>query len=133
MKREKSCGAIIINNDGEILLIKHNAGHWAFPKGHVENNETEIETALREVKEETNLDIDILSKYRIVNSYSPKDNVLKDVIYFIGINPVGKIKLQDEEVCECLWLKIDDAIDRLTYKDDKNILKSIYDNYKNDL
>ena len=54
MKKEKSCGAIVYREkDGvEILLIKHkNGGHWAFPKGHVENKETEEETALREIWE----------------------------------------------------------------------------------
>ena len=54
MKNEKSCGCIIIDN-GKVLLVKQTAGHWGFPKGHVETNETEIETAIRETKEETNL------------------------------------------------------------------------------
>ena len=53
MQKEKSCGAIIYNKNKEVLIVKHNAGHWDFPKGHVEENETEIQTAIREVKEET--------------------------------------------------------------------------------
>ena len=58
MKQEKSCGAIILrkqNKTIETLLVKHTKGHWAFAKGHVEENETEEETALREIKEETGL------------------------------------------------------------------------------
>ena len=59
MKSEKSCGAIVLSPDNtnrKVLLIKHeNGGHWAFPKGHVEEGETEVETALREIKEETGL------------------------------------------------------------------------------
>ena len=51
-EREKSCGCIIINKN-KVLLIKQTKGHWGFPKGHVEKDETEIETAIREVKEET--------------------------------------------------------------------------------
>ena len=61
MTYEKSCGAIVYrkyHGNTEILLIKHiNSGHWSFPKGHVENDETEPETAIREIKEETGLDI----------------------------------------------------------------------------
>ena len=53
-EREKSCGCIIINKN-KVLLIKQTKGHWGFPKGHVEKDETEIETAIREVKEETNI------------------------------------------------------------------------------
>ena len=60
MKTEKSCGAVVLRkNQGrlQVLLIKHiNGGHWAFPKGHVERGETEEQTALREIKEETGLE-----------------------------------------------------------------------------
>ena len=64
MKLEKSCGSIVIDND-KVLLVKHNAGHWDFPKGHVEANETEVDTAIREVKEETNILIEVNEKYKI--------------------------------------------------------------------
>ena len=60
MRKEKSCGALVVRRGAEspeILLIKHNGGHWAFPKGHVEAGETEEETALREVQEETGLTV----------------------------------------------------------------------------
>ena len=63
MEKEKSCGAIIIKNK-KVLLIQQTDGFWGFPKGHVEQNETEEQTTIREVKEETNLDIEIDSKYR---------------------------------------------------------------------
>ena len=55
MLHEKSCGAIVYrkyHGNTEILLIKHiNSGHWSFPKGHVEGDETEEETAKREIME----------------------------------------------------------------------------------
>ena len=59
-KKEKACGCIIIE-DGKVLLIKQHQGFWGFPKGHVEDGETEEETAAREVKEETNIDVEIKS------------------------------------------------------------------------
>ena len=69
MIKEKSCGAVIykiIDNQVYFLVEKMQRGHYALTKGHVENNETEVETATREIKEETNLDviIDILSPTR---------------------------------------------------------------------
>ena len=67
MKYEKSCGAIIIK-EGKVLLLQEVEGHWSFPKGHVENNETEIETVVREVKEETNLDIIIDESKRYITT-----------------------------------------------------------------
>ena len=132
MNKEKSCGAIIINDKDEILIIQHKKGHWAFPKGHVENNETEIETALREVKEETNLDIKILEQYKCKTTYSPKKDTVKDVIYFIGINPTGSIKMQEEEVIQYKWVKIDECYNGLTYDNDKKLLKDIYSKYKSE-
>ena len=69
MKREKSCGALVYritqNGQKELLFIKHRHGtHWSFPKGHMEEGENEVQTALREVKEETGLDIDTWSVRR---------------------------------------------------------------------
>ena len=56
MEYEKSCGAVVfrIGERGpEALVIHQNAGHWGFPKGHVEPGEDEEQTALREILEET--------------------------------------------------------------------------------
>lgn len=49
-EREKFCGCII-TKDNKVLLIKQTKGHWGFPKGHVEKNETEIEIAKDYTKE----------------------------------------------------------------------------------
>ena len=64
-------------------MVKHRAGgHWAFPKGHVEKGETETETAVREVLEETGVPIEIEPGYRETNSYSPYRGAVKDVVSF---------------------------------------------------
>ena len=82
MKKEKSCGAVVINDKNEVLLVYHNAGHISFPKGHVENNETEVETAYREVLEETGIEIEIMDNIREVNIYNLKGGIVKDVVFF---------------------------------------------------
>ena len=80
MKKEKSCGAIVYRQRDswvEVLLIRHkNGGHWAFPKGHVEKQETEEETALREIREETGLTVKLNTAFRHMVTYSPKPGVL---------------------------------------------------------
>ena len=58
MPKEKSVGAILFHEENEkplFLLLLYGAGHWDFPKGHVEEEETENQTMIRELQEETGL------------------------------------------------------------------------------
>ena len=88
MKREKSCGALVVRKNGEnfdLVLLRHRfGGHWSFPKGHVEAGESERQTALREVREETGLAIRLLDGFRESVEYFPKPGVKKQVVYFLG-------------------------------------------------
>lgn len=125
MRKEKSCGAIIykyVDNELFILLLKHNLGHWAFAKGHVEDGETEQETAIREIKEETNLDVTINSDFRYVITYSPYEGAIKDVVYFLATVNSDNIKAQQSEISEIKWFKYEDAISMITYDSDKKVL-----------
>ena len=125
MKYEKSCGSVIYKFENKsiyILLIKHNKGHWSFPKGHMETGETEYQTAIREVKEETNLDIKIYDGFRYVTTYSPKENVMKDVVYFLSTPINSEIKLQLEEVQKIEWVSEKEAKNIITYEEDIKIL-----------
>ena len=126
MKKETSCGAVIARqteNGREILLIRHmNGGHWAFPKGHVEAGETESETALREIREETGLLVTLDTDFRAVVTYSPKPGVMKDVIYFAAELSGGCQQMQAEEVTDMRWVALDAADLLITYDNDKGVL-----------
>lgn len=133
MKKEKSCGAIVYRDEPErqILLIKHkNGGHWAFPKGHVEHDETETQTALREIQEETGLTVEIDTSFRKLVTYSPKENVIKDVVYFAAKLKAGIPARQPEEVMEIMWATPAQALQLVTYKNDKEVLQSFLSIYK---
>ena len=122
MKQEKSCGCIIINDKEEVLLVHHNKGHWDFPKGHVESGETEVETAKREVKEETNIDVEVDEEYRYSTKYSPREDVIKEVVYFLAKNISDEKQPQLEEVSEVKWFSMNDAIEKITYDNSREIL-----------
>ena len=130
MKKEKSCGAIIYNNSNEVLVVKHTAGHWDFPKGHMEIGENEYQTAIREVKEETNIDIDIYKENRYTINYSPKENVDKTVVFFLARSKTNDLKKQECEIASIGWFKYDDALNILTYDIAKELLKKSYNDLK---
>ena len=126
MKYEKSCGCIVLDKENnKVLLIKHNEGHWDFPKGHMEEGENEIQTAIRETKEETNIDVKIDQNYRYKINYSPKEDVTKDVIYYLATKTTEEAKPQLSEVSEVEWVNINDAIEKITYDNSKNVLKQL--------
>ncbi|MBQ6593527.1 NUDIX domain-containing protein [Candidatus Saccharibacteria bacterium] len=88
MKTEKSCGCIILK-DNQVLLIgaKDDGGKlfWSFPKGHQENDETDIETAIRETKEETGLDVEISDIVPIkTGHFVHGGTVYKNILLFIA-------------------------------------------------
>ena len=119
---EKSCGAIIFNED-KVLVVKQTSGFYRFPKGHVEIGETEKETAIRETKEETGLDIKIISDKRYTQSYIVKENVHKDVVFFIAKLENNNEKRQVEEIEEILWIDINEVENILTYDSLKELWK----------
>ncbi|MBD5115719.1 MAG: NUDIX domain-containing protein [Ruminococcaceae bacterium] len=126
MNYEKSCGAIVYrkhHGNTEILLVRHlKSGHWSFPKGHMEQGETEEETARREIKEETGLDVLLDTGFRETVNYSPKKNTKKTVVYFVGMATSHELVPQQEEISELRWLEVGQAGGVLTYDNDKLIV-----------
>ena len=110
MKQDKSCGCVIVKN-GKVLLIgaRDNDGtmYWGFPKGHQEGGETNVETALRETKEETGLDVKIIDDEPVVAEYLIHDNTVLKYVYLFLAKPLSKkIVLQEEEVEKAEWVPI---------------------------
>lgn len=124
MKKEKSCGAVVIKEEnGEIkfLIIKQHDNNWHFPKGHVEEGETEEKTAIREIKEETNIDVEIDNNFRQVITYSPKEGVLKDVVFFIGRAISDDIVIDSDELLDAKWVNALEAKNYFVHDDIKGV------------
>ncbi|MBQ8297831.1 MAG: NUDIX domain-containing protein [Ruminococcus sp.] len=126
MLHEKSCGAIVyrkFHGNTEILLIRHvNSGHWSFPKGHVESGETEVETAKREIMEETSIDVIIDPTFRETVTYSPKKDTVKVVVYFLAKAKNVDYVPQEGEISEIRWVDIAHAAHVLSYENDRTIV-----------
>ena len=129
MKYEKSCGAVVWRrgNDNKlyILMIRHrHGGNRSFPKGHMERGETEYMTAVREVYEETAVQIRINSDFRETVHYSPMPGVEKEVVYFLTETTQVDIKPREGEIAKVEWVPIEEVERSLTHENDKIIFRA---------
>ena len=120
---EKSCGCIVFNNN-TVLIEKSISGFYGFPKGHIENGESDEECAIRETLEETGISVRVDSSSRFSISYLVHDVVPKEVIYFISyLNGSSNIVIQEDEVSDACWVPIDEVRDILSFDN----LKELWD------
>jgi len=151
MPKEKSAGAIIFRRDSGInyyLLLHYpsknrKGGHWEFPKGHIEGEESEEETVKRELAEETGIsDIKIIPGFKKYIKYffrQYKENIAEEdrktrktswvfklVVFFIAETKTKEIKISSEHI-GFAWLPIEEAIKKTTFKNSKKLLKEADD------
>ncbi|MDR2720377.1 MAG: NUDIX domain-containing protein [Nitrososphaerota archaeon] len=129
MLGEKSCGALIYLKKGAetlYLLLHYEAGHWDFVKGNVEVNETEKETVVRELCEETGItDAYFIDAFREKIEYYYRrqgKTVHKEVIFYLMETNTETITISFEHIGS-IWLNYNSAIEKLTFKSAKNLLK----------
>ena len=126
MKYEKSCGAVAyrVENGAPMILVEWmKKGHVSIPKGHVERGETEVQTARREIFEETGLEARIDTDFRRTVTYSPKEGVSKDVVFFVAEVPDGTVRVQPEEVVRAEFLPQSEAEAAMTYDSDRETIR----------
>lgn len=131
-RRISSGGVVFRERDGaiDVALISVKGGKaWGLPKGLVEKGEDLARTAHREVREETGLDGRIIGKIgRIEYFFAFKDGdeakrAFKIVYFFLMEYTGGDVADHDQEVEDCGWFPIDEAVRLMKYEDEKGILK----------
>jgi len=129
---ELSAGIILVRNISnyqtiEVLLLLHTAGHWDFPKGNLELRETELEAAIRELKEETGIvHFRLFPNFRYIITYRYRRNqrlVSKKVTYFLCVTDIKDVLLSNEHV-DYRWEQIDRSMAYLKYKNARKSLES---------
>jgi len=125
---ERSAGAILFQDGASgrrFLLLRYPAGHWDFPKGNIERGESEGQTVLREVREETGLDdVKLLDGFRMKIEYFYRrrgESVHKEVVFLLGETKKEDVKLSFEHR-EYRWLNFSEALQSVTYKNSKRVL-----------
>lgn len=129
MVKEVSAGAIVFkkeNNKYKYLMVRHlNEGHYSFPKGHIEKNESIMGTAKREVFEETGINFEFFNDKIQVNTYLMPNGIYKDVYYFLGEAINDDITIQLEELDHADWYSKLEVLKMLTHENDKLIFVKI--------
>ena len=134
--RIKSCGSIVFKKGKlvEYLLLQSGSrahpGPWDFSKGEVDNDETETDTALRELKEETGIiDVHVVEGFREEISYFYNrggKTILKTAVFFLCETKQSEVKLSWEHIA-CEWLTYEKAMERLRYPNSRKVLKKAHD------
>ena len=129
VRHEKSCGAVVICTEGgarRYVLTRSLKGVWGFPKGHMEGQETEHRTALREIREETGLNVSFIKGFRRTDEYMilRKDApaIDKQVVYFLARYERQTPVPQETEVSRIELFDYDGAMKRLTFDSSRRIL-----------
>jgi len=129
---EKSCGAVVFLKNSEVnyLLMRYGAGHWDFVKGNVEPNESEKDTVIRELREETGIvDARFVDDFREKIEYFYRRQgatIHKEVIFFLIETHTEKVELSFEHV-GYTWLNYQHAMEKLTFKNAKDVLQKAHE------
>ncbi|MCX8152909.1 MAG: NUDIX domain-containing protein [Candidatus Bathyarchaeota archaeon] len=132
MIQEKSCGAIVFlrTKPAKYLLLHYEAGHWDFVKGNVEPNESEKDTVIRELREETGItDAQFIEGFRERIEYFYRrqgEKVHKKVVFFLVETHTEKVELSYEHV-GYIWLDYHSALDKLTFRNAKVLLTKAHE------
>ena len=139
LKYEKSCGAIVLRRDRLdpkrlflLVIRQYKGGPVSFPKGHVEEGETEMQTAEREVYEETGVLISIKDSFRETIRYSPTRGVEKDVVYFLAYTNRRELRARKGEIAETFWVDVRRARSLLEHENDRYVLSRALEYIENE-
>jgi len=128
MPEERSSGMIVYREGAQrlFLLLHYEEGHWDFPKGHIEKGEDEKTAAKRELGEETGItDPELVSRFKErIEYYYMRDRkrMHKEVVFFLARTKTEKVRLSDEHI-GYVWLPYKKALERLTFKNAKELLE----------
>jgi 8-oxo-dGTP pyrophosphatase MutT (NUDIX family) len=132
MNTEKSAGFILISDnfhisDPSVLLLNYLSGHWDFPKGNMEIDETEMQAATRELREETGIEIFTSLpgfRHELNYKYTKKSTLIsKQVTLFLASTNVDRVIISHEHI-GYQWAEINSAVNQLTYSNAKAALTS---------
>lgn len=121
---DRSWGAVVVDSRRYYLLVHHASGmHWDHPKGHSEKNESPTETALREIREEAQTEVEIIKGFQMETGWVLPDGRPKKVVYFLARRTRDcPSEGPQDEILATVWLAYTEARKKITYDSGKLVL-----------
>ena len=138
-QKDKAYGVILVLRkdieEDRFLILHQTHGHWGFPKGHGEKGETPLESAIRELQEETGItNIEFTDIPNIVDKYSFElggKYYNKTVEYFFAFTKDDKVIIQESEIQNYKWATYQEAMETFNYEETRKVLETAQKYLKN--
>ena len=134
MIHTESAGGVVVNGEGRVLVVSQHGTSWSLPKGHIEDGETLLEAALREIREETGVTrlefvrpLGSYSRYRIGVDGGEDRSELKTIHLFLFRTDATELAPIDADNPEARWVEREGVAGLLTHAKDREFFASILD------
>lgn len=127
IERVDVAGGVILNDNRVLLVYNHSTDSWTYPKGHVNKGESFMETALREISEETNLDdLDYVSELPVYERPTrQKKNKIKVIHMFMFRSASDKVQSNTASISEVKWVPIEEVAKYFSYDEEVKFFEKI--------
>lgn len=122
----KSAGGIVINKNGKILVVSQHGTSWSLPKGHLDEGESELEAAIREIYEESGIkklelvkELGNYKRYKIAKDGTEDKSELKIITMFLFKTVEEVLIPVDPENPEARWVDKKEVVELLSHSKDK--------------
>lgn len=127
----RSCAGGVVFHDDKVFIMQNDKNEWVLPKGKIRDGFLASETAIERVKEEAGLDVEIIStagetSYEFY-SFSRQQPVCNEITWFIMESKDTSYEVnEDFDILNAGFYSINEAIDMITYSQDKSLVSLSY-------
>ena len=134
MIHTESAGGVVVNAEGRVLLVSQHGTSWSLPKGHLEEGETPLEAARREIREESGVSrlelvrpLGSYSRHRIGADGGEDRSELKTIHLFLFRTDATELAPIDADNPEARWVERGRVAEMLTHAKDREFFASVLD------
>jgi len=133
MLHTKSAGGVVINSQGQVLVVNQKNTSWSLPKGHIEEGEDALIAARREIYEEAGIrdltlvrELGSYQRFRIGKNGGEDESELKTIFMFLFKTAESALSPIDDDNPEARWMDRDNVVRLLTHPKDKEFFRVTY-------